>query len=1197
MEIFPLRFLKILFVVAVLAGAVFIPEAALGQLRFRDVTMDQTTLPRAAAVVRAVKGAQPVVLTDKNFFIIDDNRYSQAVSISAPDANGFQRVEWFSQLRSSDYVKFLLSESNETVDTIMLMGSLPFIAFFRFQGQETRINEVKFGNVAAGVTASQNLRIKVRGGQEALVIERVETGTQFFKAEWKGGWGVPSQLPGELASGLPANVEVSFTPSEDKYYSDILTIYYSGGAKDQIPLYGNKLELEEKTVLRLLSPNGGEILAPCSEFVIRWSGHVQQFPTIVEYSNNNGTSWVEIKRVSDSSYVWRVPDDISDSVRVRVRQEFQRSAEGVLNAEQSEAHALGFSADGTAFLTAHANGKITEWNAEGFQKIRTLDVSPVGSVEMAGTGYGREKTTVVAAYTLKGTGQNTSTLVLFKNGSNSPTSEIQLPQSFRLKKMLSDPLGRFFAMIPQLGREALLYDDEGNLLKTIQFDAPVTSANINASGVIITLLNGIVAHYNLPDFSLKTSLNFPFLPIILQAAISPDGAFAAVATQAPTGIDVARESEVFIIDIASNSVIRHLSAPKSLLASEPRALSFNATGRSLVLGYAANPRVSLWNFSKEDDTPPYSDYSDLSLNLSGDLTDVSFGPDGRFAIASARSALSGNLIYRRFTYPEADMSDAMFRIVPPVAQLNVPSFPDTYLGARNPSPTTAIFCNTSEASIILESANLKFGYHFSQVTPFLKDTLQPGECLNLEFAFVPRDTGIIRDTLTITTCSRTFVIALEARSLARNILLVANNTDFGELCVGASTERDLAFIKNNDPVPLTINSLNVFDIFTSGFSILTPIVDTILQPGEMLAVRVKFQPKKLGEDRRDVIIRHSNQEAITSRLTLVGTGIGTDIQAVGAFPFIPEILNRKLTLKNNSPNTITITKADLEPNGAFTVVTPLPMDIPANSEGEVEITWNGQPTGDVLLKIQSAPCGSEKTVILREFKGTSTVSVPTVEADAYAKNVQIPVRFKNNDNTTYAGQRFFEAEVLVNPRLFLAESVTSEFGEATFTQNVVNGKRVIHVRVEGDFKGEGVAAVIHGIAGLAETLESPIEFNSTSVFWGSAVSVSTQPGLLKITGAGSRRVIQPNITAQIMAIFPNPARENITLEIEAETASAAILEVYNALGEKLAEAPADLLKGRSRADMNVSQLPAGTYRVVLKTADGIVSSTLLNVAR
>jgi hypothetical protein len=82
-----------------------------------------------------------------------------------------------------------------------------------------------------------------------------------------------------------------------------------------------------------------------------------------------------------------------------------------------------------------------------------------------------------------------------------------------------------------------------------------------------------------------------------------------------------------------------------------------------------------------------------------------------------------------------------------------------------------------------------------------------------------------------------------------------------------------------------------------------------------------------------------------------------------------------------------------------------------------------------------------------------------------------------------------------------------------------------------------------------------------------------------------------------MAVFPNPARENVTLKIDAVENSQAVFEIYNMLGENLSESSTQLLKGTSTTQLNVASLPAGTYRVVLKTGGAIVSTSLLNVAR
>jgi len=164
-----LRFLKAAFlsIAAVLVVAVIIPETASAQLQFQQVIPDASKLPLVSARIKALKAGDGLTLTNQNLFIIEDNRYTRAASISAPDGNGFQTVEWYSQLRSSMEVKLILSDGAELAETKFNIPSLPFLGFFQFQGKEKRIIEYKFGTVSAGSSATTTARIKIMNSDSA----------------------------------------------------------------------------------------------------------------------------------------------------------------------------------------------------------------------------------------------------------------------------------------------------------------------------------------------------------------------------------------------------------------------------------------------------------------------------------------------------------------------------------------------------------------------------------------------------------------------------------------------------------------------------------------------------------------------------------------------------------------------------------------------------------------------------------------------------------------------------------------------------------------------------------------------------------------------------------------------------------------------------------------------------------------------
>ena len=73
--------------------------------------------------------------------------------------------------------------------------------------------------------------------------------------------------------------------------------------------------------LTLLSPNGGEVLDAGDDELIRWTTHSAIKKVTLEYSIDNGDSWISIaaNRDNTGSYLWTVPPTPSNRCLVRVK--------------------------------------------------------------------------------------------------------------------------------------------------------------------------------------------------------------------------------------------------------------------------------------------------------------------------------------------------------------------------------------------------------------------------------------------------------------------------------------------------------------------------------------------------------------------------------------------------------------------------------------------------------------------------------------------------------------------------------------------------------------------------------------------------------------------------------------------------------------------------------------------------------------
>ncbi len=71
--------------------------------------------------------------------------------------------------------------------------------------------------------------------------------------------------------------------------------------------------------LRVVAPNGGEVLPPGTTYTIRWAGVVPTTKVTLEYSTDSGTQWnLIVSDVSGLAYDWNVPATLSTTCLLRV---------------------------------------------------------------------------------------------------------------------------------------------------------------------------------------------------------------------------------------------------------------------------------------------------------------------------------------------------------------------------------------------------------------------------------------------------------------------------------------------------------------------------------------------------------------------------------------------------------------------------------------------------------------------------------------------------------------------------------------------------------------------------------------------------------------------------------------------------------------------------------------------------------------
>jgi hypothetical protein len=226
-----------------------------------------------------------------------------------------------------------------------------------------------------------------------------------------------------------------------------------------------------------------------------------------------------------------------------------------------------------------------------------------------------------------------------------------------------------------------------------------------------------------------------------------------------------------------------------------------------------------------------------------------------------------------------------------------------------------------------------------------------------------------------------------------------------------------------------------------------------------------------------MVIFHSGVPEYNRSVDIHGFGLGT-IYDLSHFDlrFIPEVTDREIEVINDSKNVIYIEEIIFDEPGLLTILTPLPLEIPAFGSETIRIRTNQTIDSESKMEIIAGPCSISYDVTFGPYSGTSHVQIPEVNADPRG-NAVIPLNYANTDTAPYAGVRPFRAEFTMNPRLFLPQTVVSDYGTGELIRNdIINDKRIIGIEVWGDFPYEGVLAEVKGVAGLADDFS--VEFES-----------------------------------------------------------------------------------------------------------------------
>ena len=272
-----------------------------------------------------------VVLSKDEVVVVQDNIPRRPFEVSAPDAQNWQKVSWYAAASEYPSVEFYAANNGEAAMTkgnLIDKGMNVLVFKDDVYGE---LFELDFGTVKPGGDSYRMIQMNIArsvlvdGVEQPIILDSVVV-PKPFSYDWLGASINQKEPPVKMEPGFVYRFFGYFKPHDDKYYRDKITVYFNGKSSETLDIWGNHFDIPTPTMLQLVQPDGGQILAPCTEYEIKWKGQVKGLPTRIDYTTNGGVTWKLIGYSFDSAYVWKIPLEPSTKVKIRVTQEFNKSS-------------------------------------------------------------------------------------------------------------------------------------------------------------------------------------------------------------------------------------------------------------------------------------------------------------------------------------------------------------------------------------------------------------------------------------------------------------------------------------------------------------------------------------------------------------------------------------------------------------------------------------------------------------------------------------------------------------------------------------------------------------------------------------------------------------------------------------------------------------------------------------------------------
>jgi hypothetical protein len=502
---------------------------------------------------------------------------------------------------------------------------------------------------------------------------------------------------------------------------------------------------------------------------------------------------------------------------------------------------------------------------------------------------------------------------------------------------------------------------------------------------------------------------------------------------------------------------------------------------------------------------------------------------------------------------------------------------------------TILISNSGDEPLIISEADLS-GQNpdeFIINSNSLPLTIDPGYSSRLLVKFLPKSLGSKTAELVLKSNSNPdsiFTVHLIAIKDSISIVPSFSNIDLGILCPNET--KDTVFnLKNMGTLGsgVSINSSGLFDI--------NPTTQE-LNIGEASQISLHFKGLP-GEGDLSEIIHVIDQTCgfeikINVKAKIEAPRIETNDLILSSI--IGSYIDSMILLKNNSDRNVLIINPPIIADPRFTLINPqFPMTIPAQGSQSLTIRYSpiDKTTLTTNMILYGEPCNVSKEIILN---GTNYIPVLQVgNAEAFPSDIVIiPVYLNNPIVVANTSITEIKTDLTFNSTLLYPLS------EAAGTIQKEN--RTISLSIPYDKTNKTAHKDIRFRAALGNDSTTSLALTNISAT-GTTIEMKNIDGTFTLLGVcheGGPRLYIPTGKAEIMMIKPNPASDELNIELNLIESGETSLDIINSQGIVLDKIKLDSdITGVKELKISTNGLSSGFYLIKLQTPTVISTKNVL----